>query len=154
MNMSEQTIRFLATGGFVGKAGFAPGTLGSLAALPLCYLISVPENDLMAAVVIIGLILGAVWIAGKAEVLYNKKDPGCIVVDEIAGMLVTLYAIPVTAGTMALGFFSFRVFDIFKPYPIRLLDQRLRGGWGIVADDLAAGLLANITVRVLMAVTV
>ncbi len=149
MPLTDTVIRFLSTGGYIGHTKVAPGTVGSLAALPLCYLLSI-WNGWISAVLLVLAIGGAVWIAGKAEVLYHRKDPGCIVIDEMVGMIVTLFAISFTFWTAILGFLLFRLFDIIKPFPIRLIDKKIRGGLGIVADDIAAGILANVLLRLIV----
>jgi phosphatidylglycerophosphatase A len=149
MNFREKTAVFLATGFYVGNIPFAPGTFGSLIGLPLCFLLAgIPlPAAMITAVLMIGL---AVWIAGTAERTLGHKDPGCIVVDEIAGMVVTLIGLPFNFTTAVTGFILFRILDILKPFPIRVLDRRLSGGLGIVADDVAAGVFANISIRILL----
>ena len=149
MNFTNKTAVFLATGFYIGKIPFAPGTFGSLTGLPLCFLlagIQLPAA-IVAALVFIFL---AIWISDAAAKTLKRKDPGCIVIDEMAGMVVTFIGLPFTLTTAALGFVLFRILDILKPFPIRALDQRLSGGLGIVADDVAAGILANIIVRILL----
>ena len=148
MNFRDNAAVFLATGFYVGNIPFAPGTIGSLIGLPLSFLLAgLPLSAAMvAAVIIIGL---AVWIAGAAARTFERKDPGCIVVDEIAGMVVTLIGLPFNLATVMTGFILFRILDILKPFPIRVLDKRLSGGLGIVADDVAAGIFANILIRIL-----
>ena len=90
-----------------------------------------------------GAALG-IWVAGEAEQLFGQKDAAPIVIDEIAGMLLTYCAVPVAWLPLAVGFLSFRFFDICKPLPQL---ERLPGGWGIMLDDLCAGLLAQACVR-------
>ena len=89
----------------------------------------------------------AIWIAGEAEKMLGKKDPGCIVIDEIAGMAVTLLAIPFTLQNAIAGFLLFRFFDVLKPPPIRTIDKKVHGGVGIVLDDVIAGVFANLVLR-------
>ena len=148
MNFRDKAAVFLATGFYVGNIPFAPGTFGSLIGLPLSFLLAgLPLSAAMvAAVIIIGL---AVRIAGAAARTFERKDPGCIVIDEIAGMVVTLIGLPFNLATVMTGFILFRILDILKPFPIRVLDKRLSGGLGIVADDVAAGIFANILIRIL-----
>jgi len=148
MNFREKAAVFLATGFYVGNIPFAPGTFGSLIGLPLCFLLAGIQLSaaMIAAVLIIGL---AVWIAGTAARTLERKDPGCIVIDEIAGMVVTLIGLPFNITTVVTGFILFRILDILKPFPIRVLDRRLSGGFGIVADDVVAGIFANISIRIL-----
>ncbi len=147
MNIRDTAAIFLATGAYVGKIPFAPGTFGSLLGLPAAYLLSgVPTA---AAVSASGLfILGSIAVAHRAVRLLGEQDPGCVVIDEIAGMMVTLLAIPFTAQSAAIGFALFRVLDILKPFPIRALERRVPGGAGVVLDDIAAGIAANLLLRV------
>ena len=88
-------------------------------------------------------------MAGEAEKVFKKKDSRLIVIDEMAGFLVTLFLIPWNAKSIAAGFFLFRLIDIVKPFPIRRL-ERLPGGWGVVTDDVLAGIYANAILRVIM----
>lgn len=117
--------------------------------LGLCYLLA--EIQLAAAIIAALLFIGlAIWISDAAERTLKRKDPGCIVIDEIAGMVVTLIGLPFNIATVVTGFILFRILDILKPFPIRVLDQRLSGGLGIVADDVAAGIFSNIIIRILL----
>lgn len=125
----------------------APGTFGSLVGLPVAYAISkLSWSWAIAAVIVLTVI--AVWSAGDAARQLGAKDPGCIVIDEIAGMTVALLGMPFNMITVALGFVLFRAFDIVKPPPVRQLDRNIGGGWGIVLDDIAAGIMANIVLRI------
>ncbi len=142
---------FVATGGYVGKIPFAPGTFGSLVGFPIVYVLSKLSLP-MALLVTVLLILGAVWAAHLVEQQLGAKDPGCIVIDEIAGMCVALLGMPLTWTTGLAGFFLFRIFDIVKPPPARQLERKLSGGWGVVMDDVAAGLMTNIVLRVGMVI--
>ncbi len=149
MKFGQQTVLFFSTGFYSGYIPFAPGTFGTLTALPFCYLLSLCSSG-GGAVIIIAVILLAIWLADSSEKLINKKDPGCIVIDEIAGMLVTLAGLPFNFFTVAVGFVLFRLLDIFKPFPIRYLERKIPGGAGIVVDDLVAGIIANITLRIIV----
>jgi phosphatidylglycerophosphatase A len=146
MRFREKLVMFLATGGFVGNIPFAPGTFGSLVAIPLCYLIS--KINLSLAIIAAALIIiMAIWIARAAETILGKKDPGSIVIDEIAGMAVTFIGVPFSPATVIGGFSIFRAFDIAKPFPIRTLDRRVKGGTGVVLDDVMAGIYTNLLLR-------
>ena len=143
MRLREDAVLFLATGCRVGNIPFAPGTLGTLVGLPLCFILT--GIALMPAILCTLLfILFSVWIADAAEKILDQKDPGCIVIDEIAGILVTLVGLPFNTATVLGGFFLFRILDISKPFPIRKIDKRVAGGLGVVADDVAAGIIAHI----------
>ena len=95
--------------------------------------------------------LFSIWIAHQADKQFAVKDAQEIVIDEVAGIVVTFVAVPVVPLTLILGFILFRFFDIVKIPPIRQ-SQRLRGGWGIVVDDLLAGLFANIVLQIVLTV--
>lgn len=150
MSRAERIVIFLATGCYAGKLPFAPGTCGSLAALPLCWLLAQLGRPAAFSATIL-VIAAAVWLAGAAERLLQRKDPGSIVIDEIAGMLVTFSGLAFTAFSAAAGFVLFRVLDIAKPFPIGWVEKRLNGGVGIVMDDLIAGVIANLGCRLLLA---
>lgn len=148
MNFRDRAVLWLATGFAVGRIPFAPGTFGALLGIPLCF--GLAEIGFGAtAGVLIPLIFGAVWIAGEAERLLGKKDAGCIVIDEIVGVMVTLAGLPANAFNLMAGFIVFRVLDIVKPFPARFFDTRVSGGWGIVLDDVVAGVYGHICLRVL-----
>lgn len=152
MTPKDKCVMFLATGAFVGRIPFIPGTIGSLWGLPVCFLLSqVATLDAIIALAL--LISGATWIAHQAGKLIGKRDPRCIVIDEVAGMAVTLIGLPCNAITVIAGFAIFRALDILKPFPIGNIDRSLSGGIGIVADDVAAGLFGNLAVRAVLAIT-
>lgn len=147
MISKPNAVMFLATGGYVGHAPFASGTFGSLVGLPFVYIISKTTWP-VAVIFTAALILGSVWVAHRAEQQLNAKDPGCIVIDEIAGMCVTMLFVPLTFVTGAAGFFLFRLFDVIKPPPARQMEKILKGGWGVVMDDVVAGVMANMVLRI------
>ena len=147
MILKPKAVMFLATGAYVGRIPFASGTFGSLVGLPIVYLLSLVDWRL-AAILTAVLILFSVRVADLAEKQLKAKDPGCIVIDEIAGMCVAMLAIPLTLTTGIAGFFLFRIFDIIKPPPARQMETILNGGWGVVMDDVVAGIMANIVLRV------
>ena len=147
MKLREDAVMFLATGFYIGNIPFAPGSFGSLIGLPLAFALT--GISLVPAVLCTLLfIFFAVYIADAAEKAIEQNDPGCIVIDEAAGMMVTLIGLPFNPITVVIGFVLFRVLDILKPFPIRNLEKRVPGGWGVVADDVAAGVIANILLRV------
>ncbi len=127
----------------------ASGTFGTLIAVPMCYVLSVigPFQALACIAAFSGF---AVWISGEAEKLFKQKDSRLIVIDEIAGFMVTMFLVPWSAKSVVLGFFLFRLTDIVKPFPIRKVESGFKGGWGVVADDLLAGVYANVLLRLVM----
>jgi len=90
----------------------------------------------------------AVYVAQEAEVIFRKKDASCIVIDEVGGLLWTLFCTPPTFPVVVMGFFLFRFFDIFKPFPARLIQDKLPGGYGVVGDDVMAGIYGNLVLQV------
>lgn len=133
----------LATGLYIGYLPKAPGTWGSLLALPIHYLLNrlAFKTHLLA---LAGFFVAAVLIAGSAEKIIDHKDPGVVVIDEIVGMLIALLFVPNDFRFWILGFALFRLFDITKPFPIRWIDRRINGGIGIVMDDVLAGFFSLI----------
>lgn len=130
----------------------APGTFGTIAGLLFCLFLS-RAGFLFASIIVVVFIIFAVWIAGEAEKIIKQKDPGCIVIDEIAGIMVTLLGLPFNFVSVISGFFIFRILDIIKPFPIRSIEYKLSGGAGIVMDDVAAGFLGNCLLRAIFYVT-
>ncbi|MDM8555085.1 phosphatidylglycerophosphatase A [Desulfococcaceae bacterium HSG7] len=146
MNFKDKVILFMATGGHTGNIPFAPGTFGTFVGLLPCFFLS-EINTGGALFLIIVFTIGAIWIAHRAEALLKQKDPGCIVIDEIAGLMVTLWGFPFSMLPVVSGFILFRIFDIAKPFPIRLIEKKIPGGAGIVLDDIIAGVYSHLTVR-------
>jgi len=146
MNLKQKSVMFFATGCFIGNISFAPGTFGSILGLPLCFFLS-KINLLIVVFLTVIFILFSIWIAQRAEKIVNTKDPGCIVIDEIAGILVTFTGIPFHMISVAFGFVIFRALDIWKPYPISWIERKLSGGAGIVMDDVVAGICSNLVLR-------
>lgn len=134
-------VRWLATGAGVGRVPFAPGTAGSLLGAALCFpFLYLPWPVYLGAALLLTAM--AVWSADRAAADLGQPDPPEIVIDEIAGMWVAAVALPPTLYDLAAVFLLFRLMDVVKPAPIPRL-ERLRGGLGIVADDVAAALLAR-----------
>jgi phosphatidylglycerophosphatase A len=136
-------VHFLAFGFGTGLSPVAPGTFGSLPGLLLGWA-TLGSGAYVQLSVAAALIVAGIWICGRSSRDLGVHDHGGIVWDEIAGMYVTLLLAPPTLVGFAVAFALFRLFDIAKPWPIRDLDHRLRGGLGIMLDDLAAALYALI----------
>ena len=131
----------VATLGGAGYGPIAPGTWGTLAAVPLWLLLALPASPLLYAAGTVGLTAIAIPCATTAERLLAKKDAGPVVIDEAAGFLVTMFLAPVSPVAGVLGFVFFRAFDVLKLYPADRL-ERYPGGFGIVMDDVASGVYA------------
>src|SRR5690348_6697537 len=133
---------WIATAVGAGLSPKAPGTAGSLVALlPWWFLLRDLPLGVYVAVLIAGFGLG-VWACGVCDRRLGMHDQGALVWDEVIGMWITLFAAPRQWWWMVIGFALFRLFDIWKPWPVRLADRRVRGGFGVMLDDVVAGLFA------------
>lgn len=144
----KRMVLFLATGCYTGYSPFAPGTTGTLAAIPIYFFLS-RLSPLYYMLILVGSIYVAIWASDRAEVILQSRDCRHIVIDEIVGFIVTMFLVPPTLGNILGGFFLFRALDIIKPFPIRALEERVRGGYGVVLDDIVAGIYANLIFHVL-----
>jgi phosphatidylglycerophosphatase A len=135
-------ILFLAFGFGSGLAKKAPGTMGTLAAIPLYWLFAQTNLYAYSLLTLIVTVAG-IWICDSAAKKLDEHDFGGIVWDEIAGYLITLWLVPFSWQAMVLGFVLFRFFDILKPWPIKWVDRQVHGGLGIMLDDVLAGVFAG-----------
>ena len=142
----KQLAVLLASFGYVGYFPVAPGTAGSLAAIPLFLLIRWTGSTAVELAAIVAVFAIGVWAASGTEVALGRKDPGIVVIDEVLGMLITQALLPATVPVIVLGFLFFRVFDVVKPPPAAQLEH-LHGGLGIMADDAVAGIYAHLALR-------
>lgn len=124
-----------------GLAPKAPGTFGTLAAVPLYLLLSGVSLPVYLAVVLLGALLG-IWLCGYTAHHLGEHDHPSIVWDEVVGYFITMIAAPAGWLWLLLGFLLFRLFDILKPWPIRWVDRHVHGGFGIMLDDVLAGAMA------------
>lgn len=148
MVVIRQFLKSLATGFGIGMVRKAPGTVGTLATLPLCALLMWLGPLVHMAFV---ALFTPVAIA-SAEIFENDEkthDLPQVIVDEILGMMIAVVWMPLTWQTFLIGFLLFRFFDILKPFPIGLMDRKMKGGVGVVADDVAAGIIVNIIMQVI-----
>ncbi len=148
--MKRWIAQTIATFFYLGYSPFAPGTVGTLGAIALFYLLS-HFSALVYTLFSLGFTVASVWASGEAESMFGKTDPGQIVADEVCGYLVTMFLIPPSLRNIILGFFLFRFFDVIKPPPARRLEH-LPGGFGIVMDDIFAGIYSNIILQVVIRV--
>jgi phosphatidylglycerophosphatase A len=129
--------------GGLGKAPVAPGTVATIVAgIPAVYLLRAVGEPLAFLLLLLLIVVGC-YCAEAAETELEKTDPGEVVIDELIGFLITMFGFPLTPATMVLGVVSFRLFDIWKPWPVRMFQDKLKGGIAIVMDDVAAGILAH-----------
>ena len=136
---------FLAAGFGAGYSPIAPGTAGTLVAIPIYFFLSFIPFPLYELTIITFFFLSS-WISERAQKEWGKRDHPRIVIDEMMGFFITMLWLPKTILFIILGFFLFRFFDIVKPPPIRFL-ERVKGGYGVVLDDVLAGVYANIILQ-------
>lgn len=142
--------RFLllfATGFGAGYSPIAPGTAGTLLSIPIYLVLSRIPFPLYELTLVTFFFLSS-WISDQAQRYLGKKDDPRIVIDEMMGFLVTMLWLPKTTLFIVIGFFLFRFFDIVKPPPIRIL-ERVKGGYGVLLDDVVAGVYSNIILQIL-----
>jgi len=144
--MSDGLRFWIATGFGSGRVPWAPGTAGSLVALALFWVTTLSGPNWIPVVVFALIVVAGFWSAPAAERRLGRKDPGAIVIDEFAGQFLALLALPHSWPVLAAGFGLFRLFDILKPPPARRFEA-LPGATGIMADDLVAGLYANLLLQ-------
>ena len=141
-------VHFLAFGFGSGLAPFAPGTFGTLAAIPL-YLLMQPLSLTMYLIVTAVVCVVGIWICDRSSEMLGVHDHSGIVWDEFAGYFVTMIAAPAGWLWVIIGFALFRLFDIWKPWPISVLDKQVHGGLGIMVDDILAGVFAAVCLQLL-----
>lgn len=143
-------IHFLALGFGSGLSPFMPGTMGTLAAIPLVWLMaSYLDSGFYLLLTSLAALIG-IWICGKTAEDMQVHDHGAIVWDEVAGYMIAMIAVPLSWQNLLVAFLLFRFFDIIKPWPISWLDKTLHGGLGIMADDLLAGVFSLACLQVLL----
>ncbi len=141
----DQIAKILATFFGIGYFPLAPGTAATAAGIALAF--ALQGSSWAYAVVVLVLFAVGVPVCGRVEKMLKQKDPGIVVLDEVVGVLIALAGLPMTWPVTISVFFLFRAFDMFKIYPINRLETR-PGGWGIMLDDVMAGVYTNIIMRI------
>lgn len=139
-------LKNVATLWFIGYLPFAPGTWGTLAGLVFIVLVN-PPIVLQFWIIAAGLVIGIIS-SDAAEKIIGETDSRHIIIDEFVGFLISVFSIRRTYGYLIAAFLLFRIFDILKPFPIRKLEKTVKGGAGIMADDVLAGIFVNIILQV------
>ena len=142
----RNVILFFSSVFGTGYIKYAPGTFGSLAGI-LLWAFFIPQNYFIQAAAVVLMFFASVLFSSLAEKIYHKKDDQRIVIDEVAGVWLSVLFLPKTVLFLTLGFILFRIFDITKPLFIKKL-QHMKGGLGITIDDIAAGFITNIILQV------
>ncbi len=142
-------LHFLSFGFGSGYMPVAPGTFGTLVAIPVFLLLSQFDTGLYAAILVVMFFLG-IWVCGYTSHALGVHDHKAIVWDEVVGYMITMLMVPPTFLNICAGFVLFRLFDIWKPWPINLLDKHVHGGLGIMLDDVLAGLFALVILQLIL----
>lgn len=145
MNIRQTIVKTIGTFFYVGYLPFMPGTFASLAALGVFYLVK-DQGSVYLITAGCFIILGF-FVSGEAEKIFKKKDHRSIVIDEVSGMLLSLAFVPYKFKLAIIAFFVFRLMDTLKPYPANRL-QNLKGGWGVMGDDIVAAVYTNIVLQI------
>lgn len=141
VNIFKNPIHFLAFGFGSGLSPYAPGTVGTLAAIPIVWVMMTLSAPAYVVVSVLCFAVG-IWLCGKTSADMGVHDHSGIVWDEFVGLMVTMFAAPLGWMWLVLGFFLFRFFDVVKPWPVSIADKKISGGLGIMLDDVLAGLYA------------
>ena len=144
---------FVALGFGAGLSPWAPGTVGTLVALPIAWALWAWTNDVVFLASVLALLFGGAWASQRTGDALGTADHGCIVVDEVAAFLLMLFFVGASAQRIAFAFVLFRAFDIVKPPPIRSVDARFKSGFGVMADDLIAAVFALVVYAVVVRIT-
>ncbi|MFA5059896.1 MAG: phosphatidylglycerophosphatase A [Candidatus Omnitrophota bacterium] len=143
--MSNNLVKIISTFFYMGYFPGAPGSMASIAGVLIFMILF---DSIVLYLLCLSVVMAAgIWASGKMEKLAGKKDPSCVVIDEVAGILIAFFLLPAQWPVIITAFFVFRAFDMFKIYPINRF-EKLPGSWGIMMDDVVAGLYTNIVVHV------
>ncbi len=146
--MTKQKLNTLFVTVFgVGFSPKVPGTFGTLATIPIWFLVS-KFHIIYYMFFVFALVIAGIFASQYYESYTHKHDSKEIVIDEVAGFLITMMWLPVTWQSVVIGFVLFRFFDIVKPGPIKMLDQKVKGGVGVMIDDVAAGIVCNLILQI------
>ncbi|MGX5915074.1 phosphatidylglycerophosphatase A family protein [Aliidiomarina sp. Khilg15.8] len=150
VSLLKNPVYCLGLGFGSGLAPKAPGTMGTVAAIPIVVLVALLGDVTFAVLTAVACVVG-IYICGATAKAMGEHDHPAIVWDEIAGYMVAMLAVPVNWQTLLVAFLLFRVFDVLKPWPISWLDKRVHGGLGIMIDDVIAGLATLVIMHALLA---
>jgi phosphatidylglycerophosphatase A len=149
--VGEYLITAAATGLGLGYLPLIPGTFGTLAGIPICLLFNLGGWVVYVSATVLLTAVGT-WVAQRAERIFGVHDSRKVVIDEICGFLVTMAFVVPSPLAIGVGFIFFRFFDIVKPFPAGYIDRNLGGGPGVMLDDIAAGIYANLSLQVFTAI--
>lgn len=147
MRLLRRGIIFIATGGYLGYFPLAPGTAGSLIGILIYWATNL--TPLTSSIFIFLLFTLGIYVSDEAEKIFKRRDPPQIIVDEIVGAFLSVFLLPRRIGYIIGGFLLFRFIDIVKPYPIKRLEERFKGGVGVMLDDVVAAIYTNFILQTL-----
>lgn len=142
-------MQFFASGFGSGCAPVAPGTFGTVASIPVWILLSF-LSPIPYVVAVIAIFMFGWYVSEKASQELGVHDHSGIVIDEFVGFFITMFLVPLSWVNIVLGFILFRIFDVIKPWPIKTIDRKVKGGFGIMIDDVFAGIMALICLHVIL----
>jgi len=142
--MSDKLVKMFSTWFYVGNVPGCPGTAASVVGALMAVILA-PSSILYVIVFSVVTIIGFM-VSGKMETLLDRKDPGCVVIDEVSGIMIAMFLLPLSPIVVITTFFLFRAFDMFKIYPVNKFEQ-LKGSQGIMMDDIIAGIYTNIVMQ-------
>lgn len=145
----NKIIKLIATFFYIGEVSVAPGTLASFAGALMSIIVF--QNIILYLVILVFVLAVGFYASGKMEKLAGEHDPSCVVIDEVAGVMISFFLLPFNVPVLITAFFLFRAFDMFKIYPANKF-EKLPGGLGIMADDIMAGIYANVLMQVVVRV--
>lgn len=143
--MSDKMVQMFATWFYVGRSPFAPGSMASIVGALMAIILM--NNLFLFCVVLVAVSVLGFLVSGPMEEILGKKDPGCVVIDEIAGVMIAFFMLPLQWNVVIVAYFLFRAFDMFKIYPVNKFED-LGGGTGIMMDDIVAGIYTNIVMQI------
>ncbi|MBT07612.1 MAG: phosphatidylglycerophosphatase A [Rhodospirillaceae bacterium] len=143
-------VTILLTWFYSGFSSVAPGTCGSLAAIPFAWIVLTLFGTYTFLIILCFLLVLGIWSSHWALQKLKEKDPKIIVLDEVIGQGLVLAVAPITPVSYLLAFILFRLFDIYKPWPIHLIDNKMKGALGVMLDDVIAGLYGAVTLLIIL----
>lgn len=149
MTRGEKIIALFSTGFYTGYFPFAPATFSTMTLGIACYLLLSRLNPILYALLTLIILFLAIRLSDESERIFKKKDASFIVIDELVGFLITMFLLPVTWVYVVMGFFLFRFFDIVKPPPANIFNNRKKGGLDVVMDDVIAGIYSCIALHLI-----
>ena len=143
--MSERWVKIWSTFFYIGYSPFAPGSMASLAGAVLAVLLH--QSTVLYVLVFVAITAIGFKVGGAMEKITEKKDPGCVVIDEVSGIMIAFFLLPMTPAVIWTAYFLFRAFDMFKIYPVCKFEA-LGGGKGIMMDDIIAGIYTGVIMHI------